>query len=64
MFNSQPDWDTLHKFDETEKYYIYLSYADIMRWKNSISSGWTAPPNPKTYDSYKRIKKPVHNTNE
>ena len=64
MFNSQPNWDTLHQFDETEKYYIYLSYADIMHWKNSISNGRNAPPNPKTYDSYKRIKKPVHNTNE
>ena len=53
-----------NQFDETEKYYIYLSYADIMRWKNSISSGWTAPPNPKTYDSYKRIKKPDPIINE
>ena len=63
MFNSQPNWDTLHQFDETEKYYIYLSYADIMHWKNSISNGRNAPPNPKTYDSYKRIKKPVDSPN-
>lgn len=63
MFNSQPNWNTLHQFDETEKYYIYLSYADIMHWKNSISNGRNAPPNPKTYDSYKRIKKPVDSPN-
>lgn len=63
MFNNQPNWNTLHQFDETEKYYIYLSYADIMHWKNSISNGRNAPPNPKTYDSYKRIKKPVDSPN-